>query len=66
MEPKRYLRTLGGLWLHAGGPEGEVLLGPSKSLAVLAQVAMAPARERAAGRGAAAALGPLVPPLPAR
>lgn len=45
MEEKRWLRTLGGLSLHRGGPEGEVLLGPSKSLAVLAYVALAPGRE---------------------
>lgn len=45
MAEKRWLRTLGGLSLHRGGPEGEVLLGSSKSLALLAYVALAPGRE---------------------
>lgn len=44
--PTRYrLKTLGTLALHAGGPEGEVVLSASKSLAVLAYVAAAPGRQ---------------------
>lgn len=49
MEEKRHLRTLGGLSLHRGGPDGEVMLGSSKSLALLAYVALAPGREASRG-----------------
>lgn len=45
MSAKRWLKTMGGLSLHRGGPDGEVLLGSSKSLALLAYVALAPGRE---------------------